>query len=274
MAEDEYLLHETGNNMLSERDRSALSSLAEHYGKDTSGPCCQKFRLVSRAENVITEEKIIYAAFLCTLVEERWTVQKTFPYNGNEICPGDPIGDIWHDYEFDTPQITVLKTPQLCVSKDLNHTQRREECSQCRDNREDKCSQCKGKHSVFIRTQLNVKWSNHKSNPFYPPGDESLYSQLKLQEFSNKIKCVDFDDIWPSDERSLNSIFNRCNGLPEDLKNDLNRKFLTQSSSTIRRLKCLIERVGVVKISYQLKGLKGKEMKINFLQIFYLYYLR
>jgi hypothetical protein len=251
------------NDDLSDNAREALSRLEKHFEKDTSSVCCKKFRLKSLARDVTINEKWIYSAYICTLAEQRWPTRKSVVYNGNEICPNNPVGDIWQDYEFDSPKTTVLDVPALCISKDLKQTRCQEECPHCQNNQQTQCSHCKGRHLVVTWTQLNVKWSNTSSILFFP-SDQNFCPQSIIQTPTKKIKCLEFDDIWPPNRITLDSIFERCNDLPEGLRIEINRKFLVhQRTDKILRLRCVIERFRVEKINYRLSGSQGKEINIK-----------
>ncbi len=262
MGETEPILLSLENGGSSTNFKDAFSKLEEHLNKNSTG-CCRNIRLEPHTENVTVEEQCIYVTYLWTLAEERWITKRSRPYN-RETCPDNPVGNIQQDYQFDPPQTTILNPPELSISKDLDKTRRREDCSQCQNDEQIQCSHCKNRRSILTWTQLTVKWSNIRSSFLYSTNSQSLYPEAIIPTVVNKIKCLDFDDIWPSNSKTLDRILDQCYRLPEGFRNEINKKFLShQKSDKILRLKCLIECFHIEKIIYQLNGLPSKIINIK-----------
>jgi hypothetical protein len=276
MEESDSIFKPSTNNDLPRRCREALSQLEEHFSDNTFGICCKKFTLIKNAEDVTIEEHSIYIANICTLLERRWPTKRSLPYNGNESCPNRPEGDILHDYKFDPPATTVLGQSSRSIFKDLDQTRRQEECLQCQNDEQVPCSHCKGRRYVVTWTQLNVQWFNNTSKIIFSSNNESSCPQSIIDSASNKVQCLQFDDIWPSNRTTLDDILETCHNLPEGLQIEMNKKFLEhQRADKILRLKCTIERVRIEKITYCLNGIKGKEINMkNIVSTYNLYNLR
>ena len=134
----------TANNLI------ALSKLQE-YSKNKRCVCYFNLPFQDDAEIVNVRELSGYVTHLWTLVESRWTPEKEAPYYGDELIPNNVVGDIWRDYEFDSPATIVLPTRKSrSVSRDLKNTQPREHCSKCLSHEHIQCRRCKDHRFVVI----------------------------------------------------------------------------------------------------------------------------
>lgn len=117
----------------------------QDYLRDKSCPLMYNLRPLIDAKIIEIEDTSASIVHLCTLIENRWTTEEIAPYHGDELCPGESVGDIWRDYSFIPPNETRLTDENdRYIRRDLPSSQRKEPCTNCDCQGWISCDECEG----------------------------------------------------------------------------------------------------------------------------------
>ena len=259
MEQDESTRIVLTNEGFSKHFRNAFASLEEQAQNNSAGGCCRPVSLKTCIQNVYTEKQCIFLAHVWMLTEERWITKRSGPCDDKLPCPNPSVGDIWEDYQFDLPSTeTIMNSREKSISRDLDHT-RRHVCAQCQKDEQKSCSHDRNPGSIVTWSQLTMKRSTISFSLVHPATFQTIIATTP-----ERTKCLQFDDVWPADQSNLDQILDKCRGLPDEFRREMNSLFSSRrKSDKVLRVKCLIECLRIEKVTYQLSGYPGRVKHIE-----------
>ena len=245
---------------LSNEDRRLLGTAENYLEFHDDSFCCQKFDLTKNLSYFRKQTIDVFLAKICTLGEDRWSTEKTVPFKDFGTFPNEPIGNIWTDYEFDVPQTTQMQS-DLSLSKSLHETRQKRNCSATHSiDNEKQCVRCGNTSFVTVWHEVHARWLNEVSTIIHFSYEPSFVPQEIIRKSDDFNVRFRYDDVWSSDQKSLDSVLNNCENLSEEFRLKLNETFVNnhlQKAKPIRRLLLLIRHYPIVQCQYQLINIPG-----------------
>jgi hypothetical protein len=107
---------------------------------------------------------------------------------------------------------------------------------------------------------LHGKWENHHSLIMRDCGNISILPTSEIENSSDKVTCLEFDDVWSTSTQSIDNVLDGCVDLPVDLRASIREKYQTEhcdKSRNILRLSCAIQRLHMKEIDYAFDQMPG-----------------
>ena len=269
----------------------------DHFKLYIKSKPCYDATPLSRATIMTQKECAAFRVDLWTLMEHRTVAWHTRPYRGDPV-PGKDVGDPFSRKGFaaETPRTTIKKKcmksfpltdtqskivctlcsgtcKQQCDSchggGQVSCCMKSSVCSHCHGSGEVKCGECGACGYLLRWATLNITWHSIESVSCYQDEKDTFLPENIIRKLPRKPVFYENDLEWNNDIFLLGygTLFQTIGeSSPVDFGTELQKQYQShyiqlQDSMVIRRIKCLIRRVDMIRTDYQLDDFVNRSQR-------------
>lgn len=136
------------------------------------------------------------------------------------------------------------------------------DCDKCLSHGKIECPTCKGQCFVVVWSIIHVKWYNIKSSITHKPDIQCILPSSEIERAPDKVTCLVHDSPWSSTMDSIDTVLDRCVGLPQDFRNKINQTYRNEhcgESGKILQIHCVVQRLKIKEFEYKLDHIEGRK---------------